>query len=145
MFKHLLVPTDGSELSVRAAKTAIELAATCHARIHALHVVPPFHTVSYMAEMLAATELSYTQESISRAERYLADVRDLAATAGVACDTSYVLDDHPHQVIAQTASDKHCDLIVMGSHGWRGLNRLLLGSETQKVLLKANVPVLVCH
>jgi nucleotide-binding universal stress UspA family protein len=145
MFKHLLVPTDGSELSLRAAKMAIELAQTCHARIHALHVVPPFHTVSYMAEMLAATELTYTQESIARAERYLADVRDLAAKADVPCDTSYVLDDRPHQVIAQTAADKHCDLIVMASHGWRGLNRLLLGSETHKVLLKSNVPVLVCH
>ncbi len=145
MFKHLLVPTDGSELSVRTAHTAIELAQACHARIHALHVVPPFHSMSYMAEMLAAAELNYTQESIARAERYLADVRDLAAKAGVACDTSYVLDDHPHHAIVQTVADKHCDLIVMASHGWRGLNRLLLGSETQKVLLTSNVPVLVCH
>ncbi|HEX5307407.1 MAG TPA: universal stress protein [Dyella sp.] len=145
MFKHLLVPTDGSELSTRAAHTAIELAQACQAGIHVLHVVPPFHTVSYMAEMLAATEISYTQESIARAERILADVRDLAARAHVPCDSSYVLDDRPHQVITETARDKQCDLIVMASHGWRGLNRLLLGSETHKVLLKSDVPVLVCH
>ncbi|MGA0587766.1 universal stress protein [Dyella sp. KRB-257] len=145
MFKHLLVPTDGSEPSLRAAKMAIELAQTCRARIHVLHVVPPFHTVSYMAEMLAATELTYTQESIARAERYLGEVRDLAARAGIACDSHYALDDHPHKVIVQTAADKHCDLIVMGSHGRHGLNLLLLGSETHKVLLQSTVPVLVCH
>ncbi|HET6433071.1 universal stress protein [Dyella sp.] len=145
MFKHLLVPTDGSELSLRAAQTAIELARISHARIHALHVVMPFHTVSYLAEALAATELSYTQESIAQAERYLAQVRDRAAAAGVSCDSSYVLDDCPYKAIVRTATEKSCDLIVMASHGWRGLNRLLLGSETHKVLLQSEIPVLVCR
>ncbi|MDE1964440.1 MAG: universal stress protein [Xanthomonadaceae bacterium] len=145
MFKHILVPTDGSELSIRAATTAIELARTCGARLLALHVVPPFHTISYMAEMLAATELAYTQESVARAERFLAEVRDRAGKAGVPCDTRYLLDEQPHKVITRIAGENHCDLIVMGSHGWRGLNKLLLGSETQKVLQTAEPPVLVCH
>lgn len=145
MFKHLLVPTDGSALSLRAADMAIDLARTCQAKVHAFHVVPPFHTVSYMAEMLAATELAYTEEAIDQAERYLAEVRDRATRAGVASDSSYVLDDRPHHAIAQAASARQCDLIVMASHGWRGLNRLLLGSETHKVLLSSTLPVLVCH
>ena len=145
MFKHLLVPTDGSELSLRAVRTAIELARTCNARIFALHVVAPFHAVSYLAEVLAATELGYTQESIAQAERYLAEVRGLADAAGVPCQGSYVFDDRPCQAIAATAAEHRCDLIVMASHGWRGLNRLLLGSETHKVLLTSPLPVLVCH
>lgn len=145
MFKQLLVPTDGSELSLRAVKIAVDLAKTGGATIHALHVVPPFHAVSYLAEMLAATELEYDQEAIGRAERYLAEVRIEAEKAGVSCDTSYVLNDSPHQAIAKVAKDRGCDLIVMASHGWRGLNRLLLGSETHKLLLNTNIPVLVCH
>lgn len=145
MFKRLLVPTDGSELSLRAAKTAIEMAAALHAGVLAVHVVAPFHTISYLGEMLAATEVEYTEDAAECAERYLAEIRDMAKRAGVSCDTTHVLDDQPHEVIARLADERQCDLIVMGSHGWRGLNRLLLGSETQKVLLTAKVPVLVCH
>jgi nucleotide-binding universal stress UspA family protein len=145
MFKRLLVPTDGSDLSLRAANTAIEMAAALKASVLFLHVATPFHTISYMAEMLAATELEYTQEAIARAERYLAEVRDLASRAGVPCDTTHALEDQPDEVIVRVAAERQCDLIVMGSHGWRGLNRLLLGSVTQKVLLTAKVPVLVCH
>lgn len=145
MFKRLLVPTDGSELSLRAANIAIDMAAALHASVLAVHVVAPFHTISYLGEMLAATELEYTQDAVESAERYLAEVRDMATRAGVPCDTMHALEDQPHEVIVRTATDRQCDLIVMGSHGWRGLNRLLLGSETQKVLLTAKVPVLVCH
>jgi nucleotide-binding universal stress UspA family protein len=145
MFKRLLVPTDGSELSLRAANTAVEMAAALHAGVLAVHVVAPFHTISYLGEMLAASEMEYTEEAAECAERYLGEVRDMATRAGVACDTTHVLDDQPHEVIVRLAAERQCDLIVMGSHGWRGLNRLLLGSETQKVLLTAKMPVLVCH
>ena len=93
MFKHILLPTDGSDLSLRAAKLGIELAKTCGARVYALHVVAPYHTVAYMAEILAATEITYTQDATARAEKYLAEVRHMAEEAGLACSTDYVFDD----------------------------------------------------
>jgi nucleotide-binding universal stress UspA family protein len=145
MFKHILLPTDGSDLSLRAAKLGIELARTCGARVHVLHVVAPFHTISYVAEMLAATEAIYTQEATTHAEQYVADVRRMAEAAGVECSTHYVSDDHPHEAIIRAAHEQHCDLIVMASHGWRGITRLLLGSEVHKVLLESEIPVLVCR
>ena len=145
MFKHILLPTDGSDLSLRAAKLGIELARTCGARVYALHVVAPYHTIAYMAEMLAATEITYTQDAIVRAGQYLAEVQRMADEAGIACAGSYVLDDHPHEAIITAAREQHCDLVVMASHGWRGITRLLLGSEVHKVLLESETPVLVCR
>jgi nucleotide-binding universal stress UspA family protein len=145
MFKHILLPTDGSDLSLRAAKLGIELAKTCGARVHALHVVAPYHTIAYMVEMLAATEIAYTQDATGRAEKYLAEVRHMAEAAGTACSTEYVFDDRPHEAIIKAAREQHCDLAVMASHGWRGLTRLLLGSEVHKVLLESEIPVLVCR
>ena len=145
MFKHILVPTDGSELSLRGVKLGIDLAKSVGAGVYALHVIPPFHTFTYVSEMIAATEATYMEGAVERAERYLADVRDLAQKAGVACEGSHAISDYPSELIVQTARDRHCDLIVMASHGWRGFTKLLLGSETQKVLLTSPVPVLVCH
>lgn len=145
MFKHIILPIDGSELSLRAVKLGVELAGTCGGRVFVLHVIAPFHTVSYMAEMLAATEMSYADEAVAHANRYLDEARKVASDAGVPCDSSYVFNDHPYEAIVQTATEQHGDLIVMASHGWRGMTRLLLGSETHKVLLKSDIPVLVCH
>ena len=145
MFKHILLPTDGSDLSLRAARLGIELARTCGARVHALHVIAPFHTIAYMAEMLAATEITYTQEATVRAGRYLAEVQRMAAEAGIECASNYVFDDQPHKAIITAAREQHCDLVVMASHGWRGVTRLLLGSEVHKVLLESEIPVLVCR
>ena len=145
MFKHILLPIDGSDLSLRAAKLGIELARTCGARVYALHVVAPYHTIAYMAEMLAATEIIHTQDATTRAGQYLAEVQRMAAEAGVACASNYVFDDHPHEAIIAMAREQHCDLTVMASHGWRGITRLLLGSEVHKVLLESEMPVLVCR
>lgn len=143
MFKHILLPTDGSEVSVRAVDMGIALAQTCHARVYALHVVLPFNMLTYMAELPPESEMSYTEEAVRGAERYLAEVRDKARQAGVPCDSDYVFDKHPCEAILRAAQEKGCDLIVMGSHGWRGFTKLLLGSETQKVLLSSRLPVLV--
>jgi nucleotide-binding universal stress UspA family protein len=145
MFKHILLPIDGSDLSLRAARLGIELARTCGARVQALHVIPPFHTISYIAETLATTEIAYTQDATKRGEAYLAVVKRMAEAAELLCATGYAFDDHPHQVILRTVLEQHCDLVVMGSHGWRGLTRLLLGSEVHKVLLESQIPVLVCR
>ena len=145
MFKHILLPVDGSDLSLRAVRLGVELAKTCGARVYALHVVAPFHTIAYMAEMLAATEVVYTKEASANAERYLADVRQRAAAAGVACESGSESDTRPYSAIVDAARKHQCDLIVMASHGWRGFDRLLLGSETHKVILNGDVPVLVCR
>lgn len=145
MFKHILLPVDGSDLSRRAIKLGIELAQTCHAKIYALHVVLPYHTMASVAELLTATEATYTPEVIARAERYLAEVQDLAKAVGVECHSGYVFNDHPNEAILETLREQHCDVVVMASHGRRGVTRLLLGSETHKVLLESQVPVLVCR
>ncbi len=145
MFKHILLPVDGSDLSLHAVRLGVELAKTCGARVYALHVVAPFHTIAYMAEMLAATEVMYTKDAIVRAGQYIAEVQRIATEAGIECTGSYVFDDHPHEAILTTAREQRCDLVVMASHGWRGFTRLLLGSEVHKVLLKSEIPVLVCR
>ena len=145
MFKHILLPIDGSELSLRAAKTGVELAKVCGARIHVLHVVPTFQAFVYMSEALVAAEPSYIEESMKLAAEYLAQVKRLAEDAGVKYSGNYEVAERAHEVILQAIREKGCDLVVMGSHGRRGLSRLLLGSETQKVLLESDVPVLVCR
>ncbi|MEO7066080.1 MAG: universal stress protein [Rhodanobacter sp.] len=145
MFKRILLPIDGSDLSLRAAKLGVELAQTCSARVHALHVVPSYQTITYVTDMLSTTEAIYTDDAVTRAEDYLQKVRNLAENAGVKYSDGYVIAEQPFEVILQTAGEQHSDLIVMGSHGRRGLTRLLLGSETQKVLLRSDVPVMVCH
>ncbi|HEV2540122.1 MAG TPA: universal stress protein [Frateuria sp.] len=145
MYKHILLPTDGSEVSDRAVDAGIELAKALSARVYGLHVILPFHSLTYMTQIIPQSETGYTEESVRWAERYLGEVRDRCQQAGISCDSDYLIDKHPCDVILRMAREKGCDLIVMGSHGWRGLTRLLLGSETQKVLVRSELPVLVCH
>lgn len=95
--------------------------------------------------MIAATQALYLEGAVERAERYLAEVRDLAAKAGVPCDSGHIIGDPPSESIAQEAQHRQCDLIMMASHGRRGFDKLMLSSETQKVLQTSPVPVPVCH
>ena len=145
MFKHILIPVDGSELSLRAAQTGIEQALLSKGKVTAIHVISPFHTIAYLGTLLAATELAYNEEAKANAQRYLDQVKMLADAAGVSFEGVAEFGDQPYESIVQCCKDRQADLIVMGSHGWRGMTRLLLGSETHKVLLRADVPVLVCH
>ncbi|AFC84623.1 universal stress protein [Frateuria aurantia] len=149
MFKRILIPTDGSELSARAVKAGIELASTCHATIHAFHVAEPPPPMIYAGPVAPVSDADYEEEALqglrAAAERYLAEVRSAAVAAGVICDVSYAFDRRPYAAILQTAQERHCDLIVMGSHGRRGLGLLLQGSETQKVISHGSVPVLIYH
>ena len=107
-------------------------------------MIAPFQNIAYLGTLLAATEYAYSEEASTNAERYLADVRAIADAAGVPCHGQTAL-GQPAETIVQTAREQQCDLVVMASHGWRGMTRLLLGSETQKVLLGTDVPVLVYH
>jgi nucleotide-binding universal stress UspA family protein len=145
MYKHILLPTDGSEVSRRAVDMGLDLAKALNASVYALHVILPFQALSYMTQIIPESETSYTEESVRWAERYLGEVREKARQAGIPCDSDYVFDKHPSDAILDIAQKRGCDLIVMGSHGWRGFTKLLLGSETQKVLVRSPLPVLVCR
>lgn len=143
MYKHLLLPVDGSELSLRAAENGIALASALGARVHALHVVVPLPAVPFLNEIIATSDAEYTDSAEEAGARFLAAVRQRADGAGVPCQCSLETDPRPHHAIVAVARREGCDLIVMGSHGWRGLDRLLMGSETQRVILESDVPVLV--
>jgi Universal stress protein UspA and related nucleotide-binding proteins len=145
LFQHVLLPIDGSDLSLRAFSMGLELARTFGAKVLVLHVVPPFNSIAYMAELLAAAELSYSKQAVQSASRYLDKAKALAKAAEVPCECHYAFGERPYQAILEAVDKHHCDLIVMATHGWHGLNRLMLGGETQKVLLQSSVPVLVCQ
>lgn len=144
MFKHILIPVDGSEHALRAVDTGVELAGRLQARVHGLHVVPPLPAISYVAELIQSRD-SYSDLARERAQGYLDDISQRAAAAGVPCETEFVFDLRPYVAIVATAARHHCDLIVMASRGHQGIERVLLGSVTHKVMISCDVPVLVCH
>lgn len=143
MFKHMLLPTDGSVASEIATRKALDLARGSNARVTGLHVVQPFHVLSANVEMIEDTRAVYEAHSEAHAKACLAVIDKAAREAGVSCETCVVRADHPYEAVIQTARERACDLIVMASHGRRGMQALLLGSETQKVLTHCTVPVLV--
>jgi nucleotide-binding universal stress UspA family protein len=143
MFKHILVPTDGSPLSEAAVEHAIDFAKSVGAKITGLHVIPPFQTFTYHTEMLEDTRDQFEKDSRMHAEQFLARIENAAKQAGVECTTMYVESDQPYQAIIDTAKEAGCDVIAMASHGRKGVKGLLMGSETQKVLTYSTIPVLV--
>jgi nucleotide-binding universal stress UspA family protein len=143
MFKHLLVPTDGSALSKAAIQLAVTLAAENGAKVTGLHVIPEFRVLAYGTEMIADNEERVIQAARHQADDYLAVVTRAAAQAGVECNTVATNRAHPYDAIISVADEQECDLIVMASHGHSGMRALLLGSETQKVLTHSQIPVLV--
>jgi nucleotide-binding universal stress UspA family protein len=143
MFKHILVPTDGSPLSEAAALKSIELAGSLGARITAFHVSPQFHVLTYRTEMLEETPTEYETDSAAHAERYLGFIARAASERGVPCDPLRRVDDNVFQAIIDAARDKGCDAISMASHGRRGIAGVLLGSVTQHVLTHSGIPVVV--
>ncbi|WP_199098804.1 universal stress protein [Dyella sp. ASV21] len=144
MFERILLPVDGSEHGLKAVDVGIELASRLHARVYAVHVMPPLPAVSYVAELIQAKG-AYSDMAKERAASYLGEVLQRAAAEGVACETEYVFDLRPYAAIVGAAAKHHCDLIVMSSQGHQGIERLLIGSVTHKVMLSCDVPVLVCH
>jgi len=143
MFKHVLVPTDGSPLSETAIRMAVLLAKSVNAKVTGFHVVPEYHVLTLQTEMLADTEERFAKYGQSHAEQYLSVIERAAKEAGVEYDAAYATSDHPYEEIIQAAEDHGCDLIAMASHGRRGLRALLIGSEAQKVLTHSKVPVLM--
>jgi nucleotide-binding universal stress UspA family protein len=146
VYKHILVPTDGSTLSLKAAREAAKLAAPLNAKITALYVIPPFSPpVSSESIVVDLTQLAALYEKGARENAKKALAKAATAAGTIPCETAAVVHDNPWQAIIKQAGDKKCDLIVMASHGRRGLAALLLGSETQKVLTHSKTPVLVCR
>jgi nucleotide-binding universal stress UspA family protein len=143
MYRHILIPTDGSPLSQNAIAHGAALAMSLNARVTILTVSTPFHTFAVEPEMVTDTPEQYAKHTAKRAAKYLDSAKEAAAAAGVNCDTVHVEHDHPYQAIIDTAARESCDLIVMASHGRRGLSAIMLGSETLKVLTHGAVPVLV--
>lgn len=143
MFKHILLPTDGSPLSEKAVLKGIELARALGARVTGLYVAPHFHVLTYRTDMLEETRDQYVRDSRIHAERYLAFISKAAAASGVPCETSLQTSDDVFQSIIAVARERSCDLVAMASHGRRGLGGVLLGSETHRVLTHSDIPVLV--
>ncbi|CAN7514596.1 MULTISPECIES: universal stress protein [Duganella] len=143
MFKHILFPTDGEAPSIAAMTPCLSFAKETGARLTVLHVTEPFHVLSTRAEVLADTPEGYAVHSQERARACVERVATAARSRGVACDTLTMEHEHPYAAIIDAALQHHCDLVAMASHGRRGVQALLLGSETQKVLTHCHLPVLV--
>jgi nucleotide-binding universal stress UspA family protein len=143
MYKRILIPTDGSEASQRAILAGAAFARDVGAEIVGLTVTPEFHVLSTDSEMLEDTPDEFAARSAARAGRILGDVDSAARDAGVACRSEHAVGDDPYEAIIGAAQRFGCDLILMASHGRRGLKGFLLGSETQKVLVHSTLPVLV--
>ena len=142
MFKRILIPTDGSDITAKAVNSAIGMARIHGAQLYILSVKEPF-PYSAVSEMQPTPPQEFfdAQERIadSRVKAVAAD----AAAAGVPCSTQTVEALHPWEAIIDHANEHQCDLVVMASHGRRGVSALLLGSETQKVLTHCKIPVLI--
>jgi nucleotide-binding universal stress UspA family protein len=145
MYRRILVATDGSTLSKKAVRSAIDLAGAVGAELVALYVVPRYPVSYFEGGVTVSTE------DIARTEKQWADkgqavvdaVRDAAQAAGVKARASISRSDLVAESILATVKKNKCDLVVMASHGRKGLKRILLGSETQHVLTHSTVPVLV--
>jgi nucleotide-binding universal stress UspA family protein len=143
MFKSILIPTDGSELSDKAINQGIALAKSLDAKVVGFYAIAPYHYIALEPEVLADTMEAYESDAQKHAERYLAKIEATARAAGVHCECLYETEDHPYDGIIRAAEKTGCDLIAMASHGRRGLRGLLLGSETNLVLTHTKIPVLV--
>lgn len=142
MYQRILVPTDGSDLSKKAVQTAISLARLSGAELRAISVKEPF-PYSALSEMQPVPPQEFFDAQERLATSRVQAVLDAAKAAGIACKGHTVEALHPWEAILDHARAEAADLIVMASHGRRGLNALLLGSETQKVLTHSALPVLV--
>ncbi|QWG20233.1 universal stress protein [Bradyrhizobium sediminis] len=143
MHRHILIPTDGSELSQNAIDYGMALAKSVNAKVTVLTVSTPFPTFAVEPGMVIDTPEQYGKRMATLAANYLKVAKEAAAAAGVSCETMHIEHDQPYLAIIETAARRLCDLIVMASHGRRGISAIVLGSETVKVLTHSTIPVLV--
>jgi nucleotide-binding universal stress UspA family protein len=143
MYKHILVATDGSDLSARAVEHGVALARAVGAKVSFLAVTPTLHDFLLDDEELEDPHPKFAKIMKDRAKRHLAAAGAVAAAAQISFDKIRREADHPYEEIVRVAETKRCGLIVMASHSRRGVSALLLGSETSKVLVHSTLPVLV--
>ena len=144
MYKHILIPTDGSDLSKKAIKQGAAFAKSLRAKVTAVTVTPTFHLIADEPLMFTAIE-DYRKDSAVRAKKLLDVAKSAAKAAGIRFEGVHAINDQPFAAIISTARKKGCDLIYMASHGRKGISALILGSETTKVLTHSKIPVLVCR
>ena len=145
MYNHILIPTDGSELSKMALYEGVALAKALGARVTVITVTTPFHVFTTNPSMVTDTPAEYKKQMAALAGQYLDVAKNIAAAAGVTCDLVHLEHEQPYQAIIDTAQNRGCDAIHMASHGRRGVSAILLGSETLKVLTHSVIPVIVCR
>jgi nucleotide-binding universal stress UspA family protein len=148
MYKHILVPTDGTKLSLKAVRTAARLARSLKARVTTLYVMAPYSPPAQAESIVyypAYSAVGYEKHMRKVAEKALVQAKRVLAQQGVKSAGITLFHGSPWESIVKTAGKSKCDLVVMASHGRRGLVGVLLGSETQKVLTHSKVPVLVCR
>jgi nucleotide-binding universal stress UspA family protein len=145
MYKHILIATDGSELSAKAIEHGLGLAKALGAKVTAVTVSEPWSSVVSGEMTIGFPIEDYNKSVAANADRILAQAADLAKSAGATCQTVYLPDHHPAEGILEAAKTRGCDLIVMASHGRRGVSRLLLGSQANRVVTHSTLPVLICR
>lgn len=148
MYRKILVATDGSDLAAQALKSGAQLAKTLSADLVVISVTEPLPPIDAAAQAeIGVTDpfSNYEKLAAQGAQQTLNTAEQLASKVGVVCETIHVKGRHPADGIVETAEANGVDLIVMASHGRRGLTKLLLGSVTQEVLVRSKVPVLVCR
>ncbi|MEX8192346.1 universal stress protein [Comamonas guangdongensis] len=144
MFKHLLIPTDGTQLSEAAVRTGFQLAKEQGAQVTGLYVMPDYRALIYGVNALMTYNADEFEKSASQeADVALLFMEQLAQQEGVQFRPVRVTSMSVFQAIIREAENSHCDLICMASHGRRGISGILLGSETQRVLTHSHIPVLV--
>ena len=143
MFKNILVATDGSDLAAKAVEQGILLAKEVGAKITALTVTEPSNVLSLAPGALEYIPIEYKKYAEAYAEEVLGTVLAKAQSSGVTCEMLHIEHEQVYQAIIDAASARKCDLIVMASHGRRGVSAVVLGSETVKVLTHSKIPVLV--
>jgi nucleotide-binding universal stress UspA family protein len=144
MFKHILLPTDGSELSEKAIREGMRFANSIAAKVTGLCVIPLQHHHCIFETAIPKEALEQVASRCKKtAETYLMVIEKAAEESGIACEVVYEVNDRPYEAIVRVADQKCCDLILMASHGRSGAEALLIGSETQKVLTHSKIPVLV--
>jgi nucleotide-binding universal stress UspA family protein len=143
MFKHILIPTDGSDLSRKAILYGVQLAKESGAKVTGFTVTEPYQPAGMDTVFIPIDQGDYEEQSRVLSEKAMEQVKMAAEAAGVPCETIREVHDQPYRGIIDAAHALGCDLIVMASHGRRGISALLLGSETAKVLTHSTIPVLV--
>lgn len=145
MYKHILIATDGSELAHKAVGQGLALARALDAKALVITVTEPWTSVVSGEIVLSYPVDEYEKNAAANASKILGGTTDIATRLGASCETLRVKDRFPAEGIVETAMKLGCDLIVMASHGRRGLSRMLLGSQANRVVTQSPVPVLICR